>query len=70
VKVGSTQIVRTSSGNIEYHVTLDDQEKETKGELLPNGTVRLSRKKKGGRGHGSPKHTSIQTKLEIGKEEK
>jgi hypothetical protein len=63
----TTQVVRTASGNIEYNVvSLDHQEeKETKGELMPNGTVRLSRKKKGGQG----KHTSLNTKLEIGKTE-
>jgi hypothetical protein len=61
--VGSTQVVRTASGNIECKVSLDQEEKKTKGELLPNGTVRLSRKKKGGQG----KHTSLNTKLEIGK---
>jgi hypothetical protein len=45
---------------------LDQEEKKTKGELMPNGTVRLSRKKKGGQG----KHTSLNTKLEIGKTER
>jgi hypothetical protein len=50
---------------LEYHVSLDEDQK-TKGELLPNGTVRLTRKKK--KHHKQP-HTSIQTKLEIGKPE-
>lgn len=60
---GKAQVVRTASGNVEYHVKEDDP--KTKGELLPNGTVRLSRKKKHGK--KQQQHTTIRTKLEIGK---
>lgn len=64
VQAGKTSVVRTSSGNIEYHVSLEEEPK-IKSELMPNGTVRLSRKKK--KNHKQQQHTSIQTSLEIGK---
>lgn len=64
VQAGKTSVVRTSSGNVEYHVSLEEEPK-IKGELMPNGTVRLSRKKK--KNQKQQQHTSIQTSLEIGK---
>jgi hypothetical protein len=55
---------------VEYHISLDQEEKpKTQGELLPNGTVRLSKKGKGShKGHHLTR-SPIQTKLEIGKDD-
>lgn len=59
--------MRTSSGTVEYHIKVDDGEQpKTQGELLPNGTVRLSKKGKAGRNSNQKTHSPMNTRFEIG----
>jgi len=54
VQVGKPQVVRTLSGDIQFHIEIGDNDNpNTQGELLSNGSVRLS--KKGGTNKGTEK---------------
>lgn len=54
IQVGKPQVVRTPSGDIQFHIEIGDTNKpKTQGELMPNGSVRLS--KKGGASKGDNK---------------
>jgi hypothetical protein len=60
-------VVRTSSGIVEYNLQVEEGNKpRRRDKLMPNGTVRLSKKGGGRRNSNHPGRTSIQTRLEIG----
>ena len=75
IEKGKPQIVRTSSGTTSYFIEKEGPESKTRGRLMPDGSVRLSKGKRSkGKGKGADQRRNttrspLRTKIEIGKDD-